>query len=119
MYAMLEALEDGVRKIFFFASAEDARRFREFIDSYMLESGAGNGYGAYWVSLDAPIVECRSILSSGTVSLRQDYVQHMLAGIVAARTGDRRATFQGTFLVGTERGAIAFRCDGLPLLPVR
>lgn len=50
MFALFSATFDAHTHSYVFASHEDAQRFGEFCQIYMLDSGAGNGYGGVWVS---------------------------------------------------------------------
>ena len=115
MKALLEALEDGVTKTFCFASKENAKRFRSFTNTYMDESGAGNGYGAYWVYRDAEVIGCDKIPRSAVTEIKPELVRSMLHDILVARTSQRNPDAAVSLTVGTKEGAIAFSFGDLPL----
>ena len=85
MFAILEALENAIKKTLCFRSIEDAERFKSFVNTYMEESGAGNGYGAYWVNFNAKIVQVLEILDSFTTEINDNYIESMMESIIAER----------------------------------
>lgn len=52
MLSAVRVRKDDTFEFIGFASREDAQRFIAFVKQYQTESGAGNGYGAYWVFND-------------------------------------------------------------------
>lgn len=106
MFAILSVLENAREKTLCFASKPDAERFKCFVLTYMEESGAGNGYDAYWVDPEAKIVQTDSVPDGCQIMLNKKYVDTMLARVREARyAGDRSCD-----------EAIAF---DVPLLPDR
>ncbi|MCX6745241.1 MAG: hypothetical protein NTX82_07010 [Candidatus Parcubacteria bacterium] len=103
MFAILDCIENGQKKKLCFASIEDAQRFKAFVNTYMEESGAGNGYNAYWVMFDTKIVEVSEIMDDFCTILNNDLIVHMLQAVIHSRTAG----------VGNSQGII-FNISELP-----
>lgn len=122
MAALLKALQDGHTVVLRFTTKEDARRFKKFTNTYMEESGAGNGYGAYWVLFDMGISKedtariCYTCREQYPIvpRLNRDLVDSMLAAIMTARLAKRGATMDVALTVGEKDGAITFAIGVLP-----
>lgn len=95
MFAILEALENANKVTLCFATKADAERFKEFANTYMEESGAGNGYDAYWVMFDAQIVQVDVIPHGSITELNTDLVDRMLDDIITARKASADSTSEG------------------------
>lgn len=113
MKAILGAIEDGNSKGLFFASMEDAERFKAFCNVYLDESGAGNGYGAYWVYLDSIIIGVTGNPGHST-NIREDLVKYMLDKIVCARTAGEKRGSSVELVMGTSDNGIKFNVGDLP-----
>lgn len=104
MVALLDAREDGKAVTLCFVSKADAEQFKQFVGTYMEESGAGNGYSAYWVYLDAPIIQADAIPPRCVTKLNDELISAMRNAIVGARlAGDDQ-----------EGGGIMFWSQELP-----
>jgi hypothetical protein len=115
MYAILKALENSHDKLLCFASKEDSERFKDFANTYMEESGAGNGYGAYWVYFDAQIVEVSEILKDVfSCKLDRGLISSMLEDIVCARTAGESGAENIYINIGFKNYAITFFVGELP-----
>ncbi|MBI2065390.1 MAG: hypothetical protein HYT62_05085 [Candidatus Yanofskybacteria bacterium] len=114
MFAMLQAIEDGHGIILCFASKEDADRFRQFTNIYMDDSGAGNGYGAYWVYNHKEIIRCDKIPSFCATRLERKLVSLMVSGILIARMATKHHSHRMNISIGERNGAITFNLDNLP-----
>ncbi|MFA5188999.1 MAG: hypothetical protein WC460_06600 [Patescibacteria group bacterium] len=90
MFAILKCLENAEEKTLCFASLEDAIRFKSFVNTYMEESGAGNGYDAYWVMSNAKIVQVSEIMDDFCTTLDYNLIAKMLEEIINARTAGNR-----------------------------
>lgn len=111
-YAMVNVLEDACHVELLFASESDAQNFLKFVHTYIAESGAGNGYGAYWHFFDDPV---RFVYSkTGTSELQKRLIDAMGVGICRARiAGDPSlgpGNIHGKFFE-TIDGAIVFNFD--------
>lgn len=115
MKAVLEVLEDGHGPLLLcFATKEDAERFKRFSNIYMSESGAGNGYGAYWCYFDSAISEVTEVIRLSKTELRRDLVEDMLSDILRARTAGSQNPPQIDLVFGQKDGAITFNFGELP-----
>ncbi len=114
MYALLKAIEDGEDVQLCFASKDDAKRFKKFTVRYILESGTGNGYGAYWVYFDSAIIQSDGIPEDASVILRVDLIEHMLWDLLVARTADQKTTVNADLIVGKKNDAAIFSVGKLP-----
>lgn len=85
MPALLEALEDGRKVTLCFAVTTNAEEFKSFANTYMEESGAGNGYDAYWVHFDAQIIQTDAIPPNTVTRLKHDLITRMRNAILDAR----------------------------------
>lgn len=112
MGALLKAIEDGVRSTFYFASKQDAERFKEFVNIYMFDSGAGNGYGAYWVLTDEMIVECDKAPTYAVTEVKNHILLSMLGDILNARTAGEQRNANGR-MAGKKNGGITFNAGEL------
>lgn len=79
----------------------------------MDESGAGNGYGAYWVYFNAPILTGGMPLGA-TCKLQENFIRHMAQDILVARTTSRENLPTVDLAIGTNNGAIQFDFGKLP-----
>jgi hypothetical protein len=80
----------------------------------MLESGAGNGYGAYWVWTDSVIVQCDVIPESASTILRFDLIEYMLYKVLVARIADKKTDISADLIVGKKDDAAVFFVGKLP-----
>jgi hypothetical protein len=104
MLALLEVLENGNKKTLCFASKKNAERFKSFVNTYMEESGAGNGYDSYWVYRDAKIALVDETSENYCTNLNLEYIESMLDAIITARTAGEKHKSK----------AIAFNSPELP-----
>lgn len=86
MFAIFECLENAEKKTLCFASVEDAKRFKNLVNTYMEESGAGNGYGAYWVLFETEIEEVPEIMENFCTELDDNLITKMIQDVIRART---------------------------------
>ncbi|NQT49447.1 hypothetical protein HQ571_02005 [Candidatus Kuenenbacteria bacterium] len=110
----LQTLEDGQRKVLCFATAEDAIRFKKFSNMYMEESGAGNGYGAYWVFINAEINGVTKIEESFACDLKTNLLNSMRNDIVTARTAGEFSGDDIDISVDKKNGALTFQIGNFP-----
>ncbi len=115
MYAVLHVLKDAVPAALCFSNNKSAASFKELVDTYEDESGAGNGYTAYW-----PDYEKRKILpsifraSQWVTELDAEMVARMLWSLFKARAADTTQGMRGEFSIGISNGAILFSIGKLP-----
>jgi hypothetical protein len=88
MYAILNVLENGVEKTLCFATKEDAESFKQFVNIYMEESGAGNGYETYWVFANEEIIQVNKLSRNFSTAVNSRLLNSMLKDILFARTAD-------------------------------
>jgi len=110
----LQASEDGANKILCFTTKEDAQRFKNFSNMYMEESGAGNGYGAYWVMRNADIIGVTKTVDIFTFELQNHLLEHMRESIAIARTAGESTGDDINFSVSNTGRAISFQIDNFP-----
>lgn len=114
MFATIEVRKDDSLERLCFRSKEDTESFQEFVRIYMNETGAGNGYGAYWIfDLDIGLYE--RVPRRSVVELETERVRDMLRAILKARTATAEPDMAQVKLVtGSENGAIVFELGELP-----
>jgi len=110
MFVVLEALENADLKYLCFASRDDAERFKAFVNIYMEESGAGNGYGAYWVMFDADVED---VLEGFDTELNMYLLNYMMSKVIEARLADSEIAMYPAIEVSMSTGVI-FRVGELP-----
>ncbi len=115
MFATIHVRKDDSFETICFRSENDAKRFQHFVLAYMRESGAGNGYGAYWI-FDLDIGLYKNIPSGSTARLDAERLQSMLRSILQARTAvDDPAAAGVSVPLTTEGGeSIRFELGALP-----
>lgn len=115
MYAILHVLKDARPIMLCFFDRKSAESFKELVDTYEDESGAGNGYSAYW-----PNYKKREILpsvfrsSEWVTELDTNMVVRMLWSLFQARAADVTGGMRGEFSIGASNGAITFSMGKLP-----
>ena len=109
----LDIAADGRKETLRFASKKDAERFTEFVKVYVDDSGAGNGYGAYWVWLDANPYWRPFIVAKSINEINPDFVSSMLHSIVCARTASSNSPTIKWSWEKTD-GGIIFEMEELP-----
>lgn len=80
----LDVAKDGSRETLRFASKHDVARFVDFINVYVDDSGAGNGYGSYWMFMAKPYWRPYKLRDS-TTKLDPEIISRMFASILRAR----------------------------------
>lgn len=113
MFATVQVRMDDSMQNLCFCDRESADRFVEFVKVYMNESGAGNGYGAYWIFDDAVGMYERPS-ADAVKELESDRLHGMLDAILKARTAEDRPSLSVDLLIGTRNGAIALEIGELP-----
>ena len=114
-FALLKVIENQERfTTLCFASHEDAKRFKEFGVTYVDESGAGNGYGAYWVYSDLEIVPCFWIPNNAVTILNTGLVTDMVWSILRARFAVENPPDCVGYKVGLRNGALTFLIGEFP-----
>lgn len=83
----LKAFADGRPVILTFETKKDAKKFKRFVNTYMEESGAGNGYGAYWVFLNETPVGVTT-LDDQRAGINTSLLVRMRDAIVEARDSE-------------------------------
>lgn len=83
MFALVKVLEDAHEVNLLFADKSHAQHFINFVHTYIAESGAGNGYGAYWHFSNEPIVGVDTKIGKGEI--RADLIKDMATSICDAR----------------------------------
>ena len=81
---MIEALENSRPIDFVFADRQQAQDFIDFVLMYVGESGAGNGYDAYWM-ISTQICQVDNIANSMKGFLNSDLIKNMALAICDAR----------------------------------
>lgn len=115
MFAIIKALVNANTSDLCFVSKEDAERFKQFVNTYMEESGAGNGYdSAYWVLIEADILGCEQIPNFCSTTLNEQLLESMLKNIVFARTAGAEIGENVKINIGEKNGALTFSFDELP-----
>lgn len=116
-FGILKVQENGVSRELYFASVIYAQEFKDFVGVYMSDSGAGNGYGAYWCKydqfIDRVIDESNARFYCGR-SLDHALVIRMWNDICIARTAERNHGVLPNVRLGLKNGAIFFELDELP-----
>lgn len=113
MFATVQVRKDDTMQNLCFCDRESADRFVEFVKVYMNESGAGNGYGAYWIFDDA-IGMYERPPAVAVKELESDRLYSMLGSILRARTAEDRPSLSVDLLIGTRDGAISLMIGELP-----
>ncbi len=111
---------DDTMQVLLFAHEADAKRFIGFCHDYQTDSGAGNGYSAYWVCEDTPHDESeREARATGTAFTRQlelPRVELMARTIARARLCDLGSRLMPTLTYGCdERGITSFVVCNMPV----
>ena len=119
MFALVQVLENANPKELCFVEEKDAKAFCDFISTYITESGAGNGYGAYWHH-DGEIRYVKRLVGSSKIDA--DLIKSMAASICDARTASsqkngRRKNIEYAPEIGERDGAITFMFDPMSLPP--
>ncbi len=113
MYATLIVRKDDSYETLCFLSKADAQRFRRFVRTYIDESGAGNGYGAYWI-VDDEIDQRRVPPAGSKAALDHDRLKTMLFSILRARTAKNPPDVEVALKAWTVGRAVAFTFGMLP-----
>lgn len=110
---IVEVRKDDSIEIMMFVSAESAQSFVNFAHTYALESGAGNGYGAYWVFHHPP----ESGVTTGVLvtKLDEERILKMARSIAFARSGGSGVITMPAFTIGSENEEIVFNVWGFDL----
>lgn len=107
MLASVRTRKDDTMEELLFVSREAAESFLSFVEMYKNESGAGNGYGAYWVYDDnLEMTDGCSDRFTGTLDLER--VIKMAWDIAYARSGGSPVTLPSITYYEGEEGAIGF-----------
>lgn len=117
MYGLVQAIRDGdYQELLCFETKEEAERFKKFVNTYMEESGAGNGYGAYWVYTNAQILGCDMMPDYAKTQLDTELLESMLASILVARTASKPFACPPVSLItfGGQGKPITFEYGELP-----
>jgi len=114
MFATIDVLNnEEAAETLCFRSKQDAERFRDFGLTYMRESGAGNGYGAYWLcALD--IGQYERPPAKATIGIETARLEDMLQRILKARTATDPPTAKVDMAMGVREGGIVFSHGDLP-----
>ncbi len=114
MSVVLTVVADGLNTNLRFHTSEDAERFKEFVTIYMLESGEGNHYGAYWIFNSAQKHDVNR-LRDASVLIDRPMLSEMLGKILRARTaGAPPGTNVCQLVIITSVDGIGFSVEGLP-----
>ena len=115
MYWILNVLEDAHPVKICFSDRRSAEDFSLLINTYEDDSGAGNGYSAYW-----PDYKKRKILphfwrpAESTAEIDVGHVRWMLWSIYAAHAAELPGDADDLFSVATAGDALAFSLKELP-----
>jgi hypothetical protein len=113
MFATVEVRKNNSFETLCFRSKEDAQRFQAFVEAYMRESGAGNGYGAYWIfNRDVGFHERPPGGSVSTIDAAR--VGRMLWRILQARTCVDEPEMSSPRRATSEDGGILFDVGEFP-----
>lgn len=113
MYAIMKVGYNMKMVELCFCSVEDARKFKNFVDIYVDDSGTGNGYGAYWM-LDIKIKRRFGIPKNATSHLNEDFISHMLFKILSARRAEKHPEIDISCFGWKLKGAIKFSMGKIP-----
>lgn len=108
LYFLINAIKSSELVILCFCSKKDAARFKRFNDRFIDETGAGNGYLAYWIKFGCKISSCEDINENFVTTLKKDLVLNMLSSILIARTASINPTEIVDYAFGQKNGAIIF-----------
>lgn len=96
----LQVRVDDEMQILAFASAQDLQKFVRFVRTYQTDSGAGNGYGAYWVFDPEPV----AVTDDARYQLDWKLINYMCDSVGIERTGEPLFTVN----LGREESGIKF-----------
>lgn len=111
MKATVRTRKDDSMEDLLFNSVESAQNFVDFVILYQHESGAGNGYGAYWV-FENKIEQTDGNSDRFTRELDSRRIDRMIRSIAHARSGGSGIVTIPSMTYGVEDGAIAFQLWG-------
>lgn len=112
MYAIVPVLEDAHPVELVFVDEQNAKNFIDFVKTYISESGAGNGYGAYWYCKNNEIRFCRKPVGKG--ELHAGIIRAMAWEIDRARkalSNTHASELEWYPMIGRKGGAITFQLD--------
>lgn len=111
MKATVRTRKDDSMEDLLFNSVESAQSFINFVSLYQHESGAGNGYGAYWVFEDE-IEQTDGNSDRFTRELDYNRIKRMASKIAHARSGGNGIVTMPSITYGIDDEAIAFQVWG-------
>lgn len=109
-YAVL-ARKDDTMELLAFGSMDSVCSFIKFVVTYQRESGAGNGYGAYWI-FDDKVVQVDPADDRLVRSLERDRIISMAYDIAYARSGGSGIVTVPAITYGTKDDGIIFQVWG-------
>ena len=110
---ILKVLVDMRPERLCFKSKKDAQAFCLFAQTYYDDSGAGNGYGAYWVDLKRKPHWRPFVPANAITELDVRLVGGMLWSILSARLATEKPE-PIAYACGVKDGCITFSVDQLP-----
>ena len=113
MYIMCCVVDQESTERLCFRTKADADRFRDFVLAYADDSGAGNGYGAYWMWEDEHPYYRPFIPRNAVTALDVGFVETMLRSLMHART-TMNQPMPLHYSCGSRGGGITFTLNTLP-----
>jgi hypothetical protein len=113
MYAIMQVKYNMKLINLCFCSVEDAKRFKNFVDIYIDDTGAGNGYGAYWM-FDIKIKRRPWLSKSAITCLNEDFIKNMLFRILSVRRAEKHPEMDISCFGWKLKGAIKFSMGKIP-----
>lgn len=114
MSALINSFYNSSSVSLLFKTVKDAKQFKDFVHTYMWESGAGNGYGAYWIYMDEDIHVVKGYSEKFSLKLNIDYLMKMIRRIVLARNAGETEVVTFRLRYGESLTGISFKVDNLP-----
>lgn len=115
MYAIVNVLKNMRPVALIFADEKGAESFLAFVNAYEDDSGAGNGYSAYWPNYGKREVLTRTFRPFGSAKeLDPEMVEDMLRSVYRARAATFLGDMKTLFSIERVRRAIAFSMRELP-----
>ena len=115
MYAIVHVLKDMEPVTLCFSNKKSAENFLTLVNTYEDDSGAGNGYSAYWPNYDKRKIQSRFWRPPESVAkLDTVMVKEMLWSIYSARAAASPEDMEKKFFISCTCLAIAFSLEELP-----
>ncbi|MCK9352517.1 MAG: hypothetical protein M0P76_07105 [Candidatus Pacebacteria bacterium] len=97
-----------------FADKKSAKSFLMLVNTYEDDSGAGNGYSAYWPNYDKRKIWLSWKPDNSVMEIDSEFVEHMLCRIYLAHSADFPEEMKEKFSVTHTNKGIVFSMEKLP-----